>query len=215
MKELVIIGAGGHATSVASVSLAAGFKVVAFIGDVKSQSTLLGLPIFSKIDQVPNVATAQFIIAVGDNAVRERIVAEIERDFPTHRFPVVVHPTASIGINSIIANGTVIMPNVTVGPKSNIGQHCILNSNSSFDHDCDMGDFSSLAPGVTVGGGVKIGMSSAIGIGATVQHGITIAEDVVVGGASYVNKDLPKQVVCFGVPAKIIRSRMKFDPYLS
>ena len=92
---------------------------------------------------------------------------------------------------------------------------CIINTNASLDHDSTLDDFSSLGPGVTTGGNVTIGERSAVSIGAVIKHGVKISQDVVIGAASYVNKDIDTQTISYGVPAKIIRKRKKGDPYLN
>ncbi len=77
-----------------------------------------------------------------------------------------------------------------------------------------MDDFSSIAPGVTVGGTVRIGRRSAVSIGATVRHKLTIGEDSVVGAHSYLNRDLQGNVVAYGIPARVVRARSAGDPYI-
>jgi len=213
-KSLLIIGAGGHAVSIANVATAADFKITAFVDDNKAGSDLIGIPIIKQEECESKFADGNYVIAIGDNAVRERVYKELSKRLPKVKFPSMVHPSAVVSFKTTISEGTVVMPNVTVGPNSNVGMFCILNTNSSIDHDCSMADFSSIAPGVTIGGKVEIGMSSAISIGATIKQGVTIAEDVVVGASSYVNKNMPSQVVCYGIPCKAIRSRKKGDSYL-
>jgi acetyltransferase-like isoleucine patch superfamily enzyme len=106
------------------------------------------------------------------------------------------------------------MPGSVVGPKTDIGQFCILNTRSSIDHHGVMADCSSLAPGVTAGGGVRVGLRSAISIGAIVKHDVIIGNDCVVGAGSYVHANLPDSCVAYGTPARIVRSRNRGDRYL-
>jgi len=77
-----------------------------------------------------------------------------------------------------------------------------------------MSDFCSLAPAAVTGGNVKIGMRSAISIGAVIKHGITIGNDCVIGANSFLNKDLPHNIVAYGVPARKVRNRNIGDSYL-
>ena len=71
-----------------------------------------------------------------------------------------------------------------------IGNGVIINTSSSVDHDCYLKDFCSLAPGVNIGGNVVIGKRTFLSIGAKVMHGIKIGNDNVVGGSSFVNKNI-------------------------
>ena len=58
-----------------------------------------------------------------------------------------------------------ILANSFVGYGSKIGEHCIINSSTSIDHDNFFGDFCSTGPGVITGGNVKLRELSHLGIG--------------------------------------------------
>lgn len=58
-------------------------------------------------------------------------------------------------------------------------------------------------------GDVKIGNNVWIGANCIILGGITIEDGVVIGANSLVNKDLKRNSVYFGNPAKYIRKRMK------
>jgi len=73
---------------------------------------------------------------------------------------------------------------------------------------------------VQVGGGTKIYSVSTvdnkrgkvvlernckIGANSVIMPGVTIGENSIVGALSFVNKDIPSNVVAFGAPAKVIR----------
>jgi acetyltransferase-like isoleucine patch superfamily enzyme len=106
------------------------------------------------------------------------------------------------------------MPNAVVGPNTRVGRFCIVNTSASIDHDAAMADFSSLAPGAVTGGGVSIGRRSAVSMGAVIKHRVRIGDDCVVGAQSYVDKDLPDNVVAYGTPARSVRTRKAGDAYL-
>ena len=95
-----------------------------------------------------------------------------------------------------------------------MGAFCILNNNSSLDHDSKMLDYSSLAPGVSIGGNVQIGLFTAVSLGAKVIHGIIIGEHTIIGAGSIVLKNIPKYVIAYGTPAKVIRDRIVGEKYL-
>jgi len=215
MKEsLVIIGARGHAVSVANVALSCGMNVLACVDDNKAGSKVMEIPVISKKQCLQEFPSQNYAIAIGDNAIREKVYIEYKEDCPQAKFPALIHKSSVLGIGSSVGDGAIIMPLVNVGPSSIIGSFCLLNTGSSIDHDCVMNKFSSLAPRVVCGGDVKIGIRSAISIGATVQHNIRIGADVVIGGNSYVNKSLDSNLVAYGSPCKKIRVRQKGDPYL-
>lgn len=213
LRPLVILGAGGHAVSVANVASSAGYTIKCFVDKNQKGSSLIGIGIID-IAELDDVSRYAFAIAIGDNAVRERISNELKSRYERIYFPALVHSSAEISILATVGEGTVVMPKAVVGPNSSVGKFCILNTQSSIDHDCTMQDFSSLAPGSITGGKVSLGMRSAISIGAIVKHAVAIGNDCVLGANSYLNKNLADNVVAYGTPAKVIRSRKAGDEYL-
>ena len=213
--SIVIIGAGGHAVSIANVAHGSRMDVVAFVDDNKVGTNLLNIPVISSNQCINEYITANLAIAIGDNAVRERVSNEYKSAMPNARFPALIHSSAVVGINTEIGDGTVVMPQVNIGPNCTVKEFCILNTASSIDHDCEMDAFSSIAPRVVTGGNVKIGLGSAVSIGSTVEHGIVIGDDVVIGANSYVNKRFEGGVLAYGNPCKFVRNRNKGDSYLA
>ena len=214
LRPLVIFGAGGHAVSVANVALSAGYTIKHFVDKNKKGLDLLGYKIIGDLTELDNTNNFSFAIAVGDNAVRERIHKELVSANPSLHFPSLVHSSAVISFFTEIGDGAVVMPKAVIGPNSKVGKFCLINTQASIDHDCLMLDYSSLAPAAVTGGTVKIGLRSAISIGATIKHGLKIGDDSVVGANSYLNKDLPNNQVAYGTPAKQVRARNTGDAYL-
>jgi sugar O-acyltransferase (sialic acid O-acetyltransferase NeuD family) len=214
LHPLVIYGAGGHAVSIANVAFSAGYTVKYFVDKNKIGQKLLGVSIIGDLADLGNLDFYCFGIAVGDNAARERIYNELQAKHANLNFPPLVHTSATVSSFTSIGNGTVVMPKAVIGPNSKVGKFCLINTQSSIDHDCVMLDFSSLAPAAVTGGTVQIGLRSAVSIGATIKHGLKIGDDSVVGANSYLNKDLPNNQVAYGTPAKPVRTRNIGDPYL-
>lgn len=156
-----------------------------------------------------------FIVAIGENFARYRVLTrEMARcpDLEPYR---AVHPSAVIARDAIIGPGSIVMAGVVVGNGCRVGTGALLGTKASLDHDCALGDFASLAPGVTTGGHVEIAERTAVGLGANVIHGATIGADTVVGAGALVVDDLAERVVAYGVPARVARSRQPDEPYLT
>ncbi len=220
MKNIVIIGASGHAKVIIDIlKRRKDYQIVGLIDvEEKIGQHVLGYNIVGTekmltllIQQYENL---EGIIAIGDNTVRNNVLNKIQNIVPHFAFATVIDHSAIIAGDVRIGKGTVIMPGVVVNSSASIGNFCILNTKSSLDHDSVMEDFSSLAPGVTIGGNVKIGHHSAIGLGANVIQGIDIAEHTVIGSGSTVVRSIPANMVAYGVPAKIVRNRTEGDKYL-
>lgn len=79
---------------------------------------------------------------------------------------------------------------VEIADNVQIGSHCSVYSVSTID---------GKAGKVTLKENCKIGSHSVI------MPGVTVGSNSVVGAFSYVNKDIPDNVIAMGVPAKVIR----------
>ena len=73
-----------------------------------------------------------------------------------------------------------------------IGSHCSLYSVSTIDNK---------------EGQITLKKNCKIGSHSVVMPGITIGENTIIGAFSFVNKDLPDNVVAAGVPIKIIKKK--------
>jgi len=71
-----------------------------------------------------------------------------------------------------------------------IGSHCSLYSVSTIDNKEGQ---------ITLKKNCKIGSHSVI------MPGVTIGENTIIGAYSFVNKDIPNNVIAVGVPSKIIK----------
>ncbi len=154
------------------------------------------------------------IVAIGDNAVRATIADRLAALDPGLPYATTVDPSAVLGRDVTIGDGSVLMAGVIVNASATIGRHALLCARASLDHDARLGDHASLAPAATTGGRVAIGHHSAIGLGASLIHGITIGEHTVVGAGATVVRDLPDHVVAHGSPARPVRPRKAGDRYL-
>lgn len=213
-KNLIIVGTGGHARSIFSIAKSNGYFVIGFIDDKNVGGEFCGKPILTKKQSFASYPDENYFIAVGDNFTREKIYLEFNLQQKNIKFPTLIHNMSTIGVDSEIGIGSIIMPFVNIGPNSKVGNFCILNTSSSIDHDCQMMNFSSIAPGVISGGNVVIGLRSILSIGAVVEHKISIGNDVLIGANSFVNKSVQNNQVLYGTPSKFIRMRNKNDPYL-
>jgi sugar O-acyltransferase (sialic acid O-acetyltransferase NeuD family) len=177
-----------------------------------------GHPVLGSDDELAAYAASSrasaFVVAIGDNWARHRVLTREMMRCPQLEPLRVVHPSAVVARGTDIGPGSIIMAGVVVSNGCRIGTGALLGTRSSLDHDSVLGDGASLAPGVTTGGGVRIGMRAAIGLGANVIHGVAIGEDTVVGAGALVVDDVPDAVVAYGVPAKVARRRDADEPYL-
>ena len=79
---------------------------------------------------------------------------------------------------------------VTIEDEAQIGSHCSIYSVSTIDNSS---------------GKVVLKNNCRIGSHSTILPGVSIGKNSIIGAHSLVNKDIPDNVVAFGVPAKVVR----------
>jgi sugar O-acyltransferase (sialic acid O-acetyltransferase NeuD family) len=218
--NIIVIGSSGHAKVVIDcIEKENKYEIIGLLDRFKQVgSSSFGYKILGKEEDLQDLIRIHKIeggiIAIGDNFIRYKVYDKISQHIPQFNFIKVVHPSAEIARNVLIGKGSVVLANTTISSNATVGSFCIINNNSSLDHDSNMLDYSSLAPGSTIGGNVKIGLFTAVSLGAKVIHGITIGEHTIIGAGATVIKDIPKYVVAYGNPAKVIRGRIAGEKYL-
>jgi sugar O-acyltransferase (sialic acid O-acetyltransferase NeuD family) len=203
MKDkLIIIGASGHGKVVADIAIKMNkWQSIAFFDDDESIKTSMGLEVIGKTaDAFTYKDEADFFVAIGSNATREKIQEKlIEQGLSVVSL---IHPSAVIGTDVEIGIGSVVMAGVVVNSSSRIGKGCIVNTSSSLDHDNVIKDYVHISPGVMTAGSVEIGKSTWLGIGSVVSNNVNICSGCKVGAGAVVVKDITEPGTYVGVPVR-------------
>lgn len=194
--KFTIIGAGGHAKVVIEIVEAMGGQISELVDQHSGATQLLDY----LVTAVPAVAGTKALIAIGSNAVRKKLAAEMRLTFG-----LAVHPAAVVSGRSGLGEGTVVMAGAVINTGVNIGKHCIINTNAAVDHDCRLADYVHISPGASLAGNVIVGEGSHIGIGSSIIQGVTIGNWATIGAGAAIIEDVPDHAVVVGVPGKIIR----------
>jgi sugar O-acyltransferase (sialic acid O-acetyltransferase NeuD family) len=218
--KLLVIGSSGHASVlVDAIELTDGYEIAGYVDDTLPSGTVRrGYPVLGGLKDAARICAEQVIkdvvAAIGDNWWRRKVYSDLIEKCPNLRFPIIKHPSAIVASSAEIGKGAAILAGSHVGPGSRVGEFCIINTGSSLDHDCTMHDFSSIAPGVFMGGLVKIGECSAIGVGASISDRISIGNHAVIGTGAVVVRNIADFVVAYGNPARVHRSRPEGEAYV-
>ena len=196
--KIILNGGGGHAKVVLDVLLSHGIIVPAIV-DEKFTGDLYGVPRMKEYD--PSFEPdACFIIAIGDNAIRKRVVESTK-----HRFANAIHNSAIISSKVTIGLGNMILHGAIVQAQTKIGNHVIINTGAQVDHDCVVEDYAHIAPGVVLCGSVSVGEGTLVGAGSTVIPGKKIGKWATIGAGAVVVSDIPDFAIAVGNPARIIK----------
>ena len=211
MKNLVLIGGGGHCKSVldAALSMNEFDKIVITDSDLKPGTRILDCEVVGNDAMLPQLKDDGFgyaFITVGSIkscALRKKL-AEMAESLE-FLFPVIKDPSAVISEYTKIGEGTFIGKKAVINADAVIGRHCIINTGSIIEHECRIGDFVHAAVGAILCGNVEVEDGCFIGTGTQVIQGISIGRNSVIGAGAVVNKNLPDNCTAVGVPAKVIK----------
>ena len=210
MKSLAILGASGHGKVVAEAAEMSGWIVECFFDDAypekqrNSNWSVVGnmSDLLNRLDEFDAIH-----VAIGDNQTRLskiRTLLKVGANLAT-----IIHPSASISKSASLKDGVAVFANSSVNAETTVGIGSILNTNSSVDHDCNLGEGVHISPGVNLGGHVKVGDRSWVGIGSVVIQCSEIGKDVIIGAGSAVVSNIPDSCVAVGVPCKVTRPNKK------
>lgn len=187
MRDLFIVGAGGFGREavwtverINNASQQPLWRVVGFADDDPARATgnFEGYPLLGSCEKASHdYPGASVFIAIGDNAIRERIYRQLRG----HDFPAFIDPSAQVSPTTEFRHGTFIAPEAVVSVGTEIGKFVIINARAGVGHDSVVGDFSNIAPGVSLSGHTTIedhvfmGTNSCTAPGMTVGKGATVA----------------------------------------
>lgn len=197
-NPIILQGGGEHARVVIDCLRASGATLVGLF-DPKYTGELMGVP-QRGVYQPGFMPEAQAIVAIGDNAVRKRVVA-----LTKHAFATAIHPSVILSTFSTVAEGSMVLHGAIVQPQTVIGKHVIINTGAQVDHDCVIEDYVHIGPGAILCGTVRVGECAFIGAGSVIIPGKTIGKGAVIGAGSVVINDIPEYAVAVGSPARVIK----------
>lgn len=200
MRNLAIIGASGHGKVVADIARKNGYSEIVFLDDDESIHECGGYSVIGKSSEAGTI-DAGVIVGIGNAGVRK----QIQESIPDEKLLTLIHPDAVIAEDVAIGEGTVVMAGAVINPGARIGKGCIINTCSSVDHDCVVGDYVHISVGAHVAGTVNIGSHTWIGAGVTVINNVNISGGCMIGAGAVVVRDICESGTYAGAPAKRVR----------
>lgn len=210
MKQpLIIIGAGNVGGFLAyNIEEFGEYEVLGFLDDdvKKHGNSLYGLEVLGGIDSIQHYMNGQSLhVAIGISSpmAKESVLNRL-LGFTLY-YPTFIARTAWISKNVTIGKGCIIYPGVSINYQTSIGDYVIMNMNCAIGHDCTIERFTTLAPGVNLGGFSYLEEGVEMGIGAATKQRIRIGKNSVVGGQSMLVRDVVPFTKVAGVPGKQLK----------
>jgi sugar O-acyltransferase (sialic acid O-acetyltransferase NeuD family) len=182
MKELLLIGGGGHCKSVIDVIEQEGnFKIVGIIDKSEFIGTnILGYPVIgddSSLKSFKNKYSYAFITIGQIKSPEPRIILFNLLIKLGYSLPSIFSPRAYISKHAFVGRGVVVMHDAIINASASIGDNCIINTKALIEHDSKVNEHCHISTNATINGGVLIESGSFIGSGATIRESIKIKKN--------------------------------------
>ena len=183
MKEIILIGGGGHCKSVIDViELEGKFKIA---GIIEKDKSLIGNKVLdykvigcdNELEKLREKYEYAFITIgqIKNPMPRIKIFEKLKKlDF---KLPVIISPLAYVSKYAKIEEGTIIMHQALVNANAKIGKNCIINSKALIEHDAIIEDFCHISTGAIVNGGVIVKEKTFLGSNSVTKEYIEIKEN--------------------------------------
>jgi sugar O-acyltransferase (sialic acid O-acetyltransferase NeuD family) len=179
MKDIVLIGGGGHCKAAIDVIEQEGlFNIIGIIDKPeKLGENVLEYPI------IGNDSELIFLLKSCENAIVT--VGQIKSPYPRiqlfnrllqlgFKLPTIVSPRAYISKHSSIGIGSIIMHDAVISAGVVIGDNCIINTKSIIEHGSNINNHCHISTNAVINGEVVLGEGSFIGSGVVTKECIKI-----------------------------------------
>lgn len=204
MKDIILIGGGGHCAACLDVLAAAGKYRAAAIVD-KPES--LGREICGyKIDAtdedlaelIPRYKYA--LITLGMIKSHESRRASFSRAkslgalFPAH-----ISPLAYVSPHAELGEGSIVMHQALVNARARVEANVIINSRALIEHDAVIEAHCHISTGVLVNGNCRVGEGTFVGSGSVLREWVSLGAGSIIGCGCVVLADVPPGARAVGV----------------
>lgn len=191
MKEIILIGGGGHCKSCIDVIEQENKYKIAGIIDKKEVlgKEVLGYKVIACDEDLPELFNKyQYaLITIGqlhNSSIRKKFYKTL-KDIG-FILPTIVSPKAYISKHSSVKEATIVMHDVVINSNSYIGKNCIINTKSLIEHDVTIKDNCHISTASVVNGHCIINENSFIGSNSTVVNNIEIEKNSFIKAGSLV-----------------------------
>lgn len=194
MKDIILVGFGGHAKSVIdSIEKAGQYKIIGYT-DIEPGKEYRGYRYLGSDDVLQQyfdrgIKYASISVGyMGKGDLRCKLYEKVKSI--GYILPAIVDVSSQIAKDAQIGEGSFVGKGAIINSDAVIGNMCIINSGAIVEHDCRVDEFSHISVGTVLCGNVKVGQSSFVGANATIIQGRTIGNNCIVGAGETVKRDL-------------------------
>ena len=182
MKDIILIGGGGHCKAVIDIIEQEDlFNIIGIIDKPEFLGkSVLGYPVIGNDSELNNLVKRckNVLITIGqirNSLPRINLFDTVLKLGFT--LPSVISPRAYVSQYASIGKGSVIMHDVVVNAGAKIGDNCIINTKSIVEHGSSIGNHCHISTNAVINGDVVVGNGSFIGSGAISKEGVRIGDN--------------------------------------
>ena len=155
-----------------------------------------------------------FVTCIGSEYGKARYLISKELEKKKLKPLEIICKHSYISNKKLIGKGIQMFPYSVAHHNAKIGDYCILNTGAILEHDCEIGNGVHIMPGAVVGGNTFLGDYVTIGMNATILPKINIGDGAFIGAGAVVTKNVNKNQIVAGNPAKFIKNiKLKLNLY--
>ena len=204
MKDVIIIGAGGHSAEIdeyikysQKITGLKELNVIGFLDDNPANYARykLSAPLIGSARDHKVIRGQYYIIGIANLKYRRFFIDKLKAEGA--KFVSFMHCSAYVSESAIIGEGTIIGPNANIGPNVKIGNYTLINSRCSLGHDTVIGDYNFISPNVCFSGFTKVGNENLFGINCSTIPNISVGNRNKIAAGMVLDKNVGDDSVVF------------------
>lgn len=179
MKEIIILGAGGHCRSLIDViELENRFKIAGIIdNELQIRNKILDYEVIGNDNDLKELRKKYKYAIIGVGQIKtSKIRIKLFETLKDLGFilPVIISPRAYVSRYAKIDEGSVIVHDVLVNANAKIGKNCIINTKALIEHDAVIENHCHISTGAIINGGAVVKENTFFGSNAVSKEGVTL-----------------------------------------
>ena len=190
MKNIFLVGGGGHCVSCIDVILAEGKYQIRGIFDLPDRrgTTVLGVPILGGDELIEEYLADEnyFLVTVGQIRspnTRMDIFENVKKKGGI--FATVISPRAYVSPFATIKEGSIVMHDALVNANAFVGFNCIINTKALIEHDAEVQSHCHISTASVINGGCRIEEGAFVGSNSVLKEGLVVPKRAVLKAGEF------------------------------
>lgn len=203
MEDIILVGYGGHAKSVADCIERQGkYRIAGYTDNIQHDSPYKYLGTDEVLPEYFDGGICNAAVGVGfvgKGNIRNRIYENLKKI--GYKLPIITDPSSIIASTAKLEEGVFVAKMAVINVEATVGKMSIINTGAIVEHECMIGSFSHVAVGAKICGQVTTGKAVMVGAGTTIIQCLNIGDHSIVGAGATVIKDVKENTLVVGCPA--------------